>query len=272
LFRSQDIADFGIDAQLEVVDGNPAIATGRLMGVQIKSGSSHFRVPTEDGWWFLCDADHVSYWLGHSLPVIVMLYEPGTKRVYWQHVSDRTVVSTGKGAKIHVPKSQELTAESAQSLSPHARSKEDVPAVGEWVALDVDKRQQEVFYELLLSARLHAMFPDCGVSRREWDDSLNMVVWLAHSSELHVHRVVVDVVIVTSTLRAALLVAQNASPRFAPLVIVVVDTERPDGLPPNPSRPPVFVAPWSPDGKNDPSLKCAFDSALAWAIDEGRKQ
>ncbi|MEV8388690.1 MULTISPECIES: DUF4365 domain-containing protein [unclassified Streptomyces] len=272
LFRSQDIADFGIDVQLEVVDGSPAEATGRLLGVQVKSGASHFRVPTEAGWWFLCDADHVSYWLGHSLPVLVMLYEPATKQVYWQHVSDRTVVSTGKGAKIHVPKVQELTAESAQSLSPLARSQEDVPAVGEWVISDIDQRKQEVFNELLLSARLHAMFPDCGILRRWWDEPCNMTVALAPSAGLRLRSVVVDVAIVTSALRAAFLISTYGRRRFAPLVIVVMDTRQPDGLPSNPSTLPVFVTRWSPDGKNDASLKSAFDNALSWATDADREQ
>ncbi|MEU2558463.1 DUF4365 domain-containing protein [Streptomyces longispororuber] len=272
LFRPQDVADFGIDAQLEVVDGEPAEATGRLIGVQIKSGSSHFKVSAESGWWFVCDADHVSYWLGHSLPVLVMLYEPESKRVYWQHVSNRTVVSTGKGAKIHVPKSQELTAESAQALSPLARSQAEVPAVGEWLIEDVDQRQREVFHELLLSARLHAMFPDCGVIRHEWTERANMTVHFAKPEVDRFFPIVVDIVIVASALRAALLVAQfGVGQRYAPIVVVVMDPERPDGLPSNPSRPPVFVTAWSTDGKNDASLRSTFESARTWVTDRSNQ-
>ena len=39
IFREQPIVDMGIDAHIEVVDVNP---TGKLLGVQIKTGASHF--------------------------------------------------------------------------------------------------------------------------------------------------------------------------------------------------------------------------------------
>ncbi|MFE5483013.1 DUF4365 domain-containing protein [Streptomyces sp. NPDC056527] len=269
LFRPQDIADFGIDAQLEVVDGDPAEATGRLLGVQIKSGASHFRVPSVDGWWFLCDAGHVSYWLGHSLPVLVMLYEPVDKRVYWQHVSDRTVVSTGKGAKIHVPKAQDLTSASAHLLRPLARSQADVPEVGQWITADIDRRQREEFHEFLLSARLLQMFPGCAVSRREWDRdgiTLHVSLW-GHSKRLP--RIVVEVVIVASIREGVLLIARNeAGPRYVPIVIVVVD-DRESSLPPTPTASHVLVTPWSADGRHDASLKRAMEDASRWVTEGG---
>ena len=46
LFRRQLESDFGIDAQVEVVeDGRP---TGQLVAIQIKSGASFFRVRGRD--------------------------------------------------------------------------------------------------------------------------------------------------------------------------------------------------------------------------------
>lgn len=41
IFRRQLEADFGIDAQVEVMDGDHA--TGRLFALQIKSGPSYFQ-------------------------------------------------------------------------------------------------------------------------------------------------------------------------------------------------------------------------------------
>lgn len=264
LFRPQDIADFGIDAHLEIVDGDPAEPTGRLLGVQIKSGSSYFKAATDSGWWFPCSAEHVAYWLGHSLPVVVMLYDPATKRVYWQHVNDQTIVSTGKGSKIRVPKSQELTADSTLDLSPLARSQSDVPAVSQWLADNADELQRKAFHELLLSARLQAMLPDCGILRREWDEFPRLTVQLADPVRSQLHRVMFDVEVVTSIFTAALLIAKfGRGRRVAPLMIVVVD-ERPDDMPPNPSAPPVFVTPWSADGRYDESLRSTLDSVLMW--------
>ncbi|MFE2842547.1 DUF4365 domain-containing protein [Streptomyces scopuliridis] len=271
LFREQETADVGIDAQVEVVDGATAEATGRLLGVQIKSGESYFKVSSDAGWWFVCDADHVSYWLGHSLPVVVMLYEPQAKRVYWQHVSDHTVVSTGKGVKIHVPHSQELTAASAQQLEPLGRSQADVPAVANWLTAPVEEsHRQEEFYELLLSARLYAMFPGCGIGQREWGPHLSVIVHMPHLYAASRIRIQIEVAIVTSILQAEQLVAEaGGQPRFVPLVIVVICPTRSDALLTTASFPPAFVTAWSPDGSNDTGLKHTMVEALGWATSGG---
>ncbi|MET7435146.1 DUF4365 domain-containing protein [Streptomyces flaveolus] len=93
LFREQETSDVGIDAQLEVVlgasmsPGTSGKSTGRLLAVQIKSGPSQFAGAADGGWWYPCDAAHVEYWTSHSLPVVVMLVDTGTRSVYWQHVN-----------------------------------------------------------------------------------------------------------------------------------------------------------------------------------------
>ncbi|MEV0257744.1 DUF4365 domain-containing protein [Streptomyces sp. NPDC050732] len=272
LFRPQDIADFGIDAHLEIVDGDPAEPTGRLLGVQIKSGSSYFKAATGSGWWFHCSAEHVAYWLGHSLPVVVMLYDPATKQVYWQHVNDRTIVSTGKGSKIHVPKNQRLAANSTLDLSPLARSQADVPAVSQWLADNADDLTRKAFHELVLSARLVAMFPDCGILRREWDEFPRMTVQLANPDVPQLRGLMFDVEVVTSIFTAARLIAKfGRRDRFAPLMIVVVD-ERPDDMSPNLGAPPVFVTPWSADGRYDESLRSTLNSVLLWCSQPDSKE
>ncbi len=123
LFREQDISDVGVDAQLEVVEHGEA--TGRLLAVQIKSGRSWFDEPAAEGWWFRCGEEHAAYWRGHSLPVVVMLQHPEQERVYWQHVTDDTLISTGRGWKILVPAAQQLTAEAAKALAAPARPQPD---------------------------------------------------------------------------------------------------------------------------------------------------
>ena len=49
LFREQPTEDYGIDAQVEVVDGEAV--RGKLLALQIKSGLSLFREPAPGGWW-----------------------------------------------------------------------------------------------------------------------------------------------------------------------------------------------------------------------------
>ncbi|WDQ02256.1 DUF4365 domain-containing protein [Micromonospora chalcea] len=115
LFREQPTEDYGIDAQIEVVDGEDV--RGRLLALQIKSGESWFQQAAPGGWWFRPDAEHVTYWLNHSLPVAVVLYHPGTKRCHWQLMNRRTLQETSTGGwKLLVPEAQVLDASAAAPL------------------------------------------------------------------------------------------------------------------------------------------------------------
>ncbi len=115
VFREQPIEDFGIDAHVEVVDGEDVRA--RLLALQIKSGDSWFKEPASGGWWFRPDEAHVRYWMNHSLPVVVVLYRPETKLCHWQLVSRQTLVETSKGGwKLLVPESQVLDADARAAL------------------------------------------------------------------------------------------------------------------------------------------------------------
>ena len=107
LLREQPTEDYGIDAHVEVVDED--MVRGRLLALQIKSGTSWFKEPGSEGWWFRPDEDHVQYWTNHSLPVVVVLYRPETKRCHWQLVNRETLVETSTGGwKLLVPEAQVL--------------------------------------------------------------------------------------------------------------------------------------------------------------------
>jgi hypothetical protein len=102
LFREQTTHDYGIDAHVEIVtDQRP---TGKLIAIQIKAGTSFFAEETNNEFIFRADDSHIAYWVGHSMPVVVVLFNPETKQAYWQHVSRETVESTGKGWKLSIPK------------------------------------------------------------------------------------------------------------------------------------------------------------------------
>lgn len=116
LFREQPTEDYGIDAHVEVVDGHRV--EGRLLALQIKSGMTWFRQPVPRGWWFRPRAEHVKYWLNHSLPVVVVLFHPGANRCYWQLVNQATLqkASTGEGWKILVPEEHVLNGSARMQL------------------------------------------------------------------------------------------------------------------------------------------------------------
>jgi len=114
LFREQAVSDYGIDAQVEVVEDERA--TGQLIALQIKSGKSWFDERVEGGVVFRGDIDHLNYWQIHSLPVIVVLYDPDTENCHWQVVNDDTVTRTKKAWKLTVPCTQKIDEFSKEAL------------------------------------------------------------------------------------------------------------------------------------------------------------
>ncbi len=112
--REQTGNDYGIDAIAELIDDETV--TGQLLAIQIKSGSSYLG-ETKDGCYiYRPDAQHVDYWLGHTLPVIVCLCDPESEIVYWERVAKDTIESTGKGYKLAVPQARQLGKEMREAL------------------------------------------------------------------------------------------------------------------------------------------------------------
>ena len=96
---------------------------GALVGAQVKYGPSFFDEPETDddgnivGWWFRdADSEHVKYWLDYAVPFILLLCDETTKKLYWVHVTQDAVVSTGKGSKILVPAHSTVDADHAAEL------------------------------------------------------------------------------------------------------------------------------------------------------------
>jgi hypothetical protein len=106
LFREQALLDYGVDAQAEVV-ADDELVTGRLVALQIKGGDSWFDEESADGegWIFRESSDHLAYWLGHSLPVIVVIVSNDGK-AFWQVVTPTTVRETKMGFALVIPRSQ----------------------------------------------------------------------------------------------------------------------------------------------------------------------
>jgi Domain of unknown function (DUF4365) len=95
-FREQHESDWDIDAIVEVaVDDVP---TGRLIALQIKSGQSYFDEVSPSADWVLRGPKrHLSYWLEHQLPVLVVLFDPRTQSAYWVQVTQQTATWDAAG-------------------------------------------------------------------------------------------------------------------------------------------------------------------------------
>lgn len=82
VFREQTIVDYGIDAIIELRDGDSL--SGKLIGVQIKSGESYFKIDKNGYITFRGDYKHYNYWNKYVLPVIIVIYVPSLNQCYWE--------------------------------------------------------------------------------------------------------------------------------------------------------------------------------------------
>jgi hypothetical protein len=114
IFREQSVSDVGIDALVEVVSAGTA--TGDLLALQVKSGTSFFRERTAEGFVFRGDVDHLEYWLRYPIPVLLILCSPEQGRCWWQPIDYECVKYTSKGWKTIVPFANELGAKSVDSI------------------------------------------------------------------------------------------------------------------------------------------------------------
>ena len=105
IFRQQSVSDRGIDAEIEIQDAD-GDAAGRLIALQIKTGPSYLSEKTATSFVFRGKNRHLAYWRRHSLPVVLVLHDPGANISYWQSVSDKNVEKTDKAWKIEVPFNQ----------------------------------------------------------------------------------------------------------------------------------------------------------------------
>jgi len=107
IFRPQDTSDFGVDAQVEMKrDG---LGTGRLIGLQIKTGQHWFKEPYDQGWVFRPEKKHIPYWLNHSLPIYVLLVNLDARAIYWQEITEQTLRTGPRGGIfVQIPRSNVL--------------------------------------------------------------------------------------------------------------------------------------------------------------------
>lgn len=114
LFRELPANDFGVDAHIEqCIGGRP---TGKLIGLQIKSGESYFREADSEAVLFRHSLRHLEYWLNYSTPVIVVLVHPKRQEYIWEVVSTATATRLESGGRIRVPRQQRFDASAIPQL------------------------------------------------------------------------------------------------------------------------------------------------------------
>lgn len=110
-FREQHEVDQGVDGQVETADEGRG--TGRLIALQIKTGPSYFKT-VKGGWAFYYSERERQLWLGHALPVMVVLVDLASDTAYWQRISTSTERRTNKKYAVTVPADQTLGTAAAE--------------------------------------------------------------------------------------------------------------------------------------------------------------
>ena len=105
-FREQPISDYGIDAIVELKEED--YYSGKLIAIQIKSGTSFFREKSNNSIIFRGKIKHYSYWANYTIPVIIVLYDPDTDKCVWGLFDKNKTQNTGKTWKMEIPINQEI--------------------------------------------------------------------------------------------------------------------------------------------------------------------
>jgi Domain of unknown function (DUF4365) len=96
--------DIGNDAYIEFIEKEEA--TGCIIAAQIKSGQSYFRDDRRYAA-IQCDRDHFEYWVSHSLPIVMIAYNPDDGSAAWCDVTESLMREPEKIEKgpyvVHVP-------------------------------------------------------------------------------------------------------------------------------------------------------------------------
>ena len=126
VFREQPINDFGIDAIVETTEKvNPIKKyinpTGKLIGIQIKSGKSYFKESNSIGIVFRGEKKHLKYWSNYSIPVIIVIHDEEKEISYWQVVNNSTTILTNQHWKIIIPFENVLSIQKIKQLKDIAK-------------------------------------------------------------------------------------------------------------------------------------------------------
>ncbi|GBQ94518.1 MULTISPECIES: DUF4365 domain-containing protein [Gluconobacter] len=103
--RLNTSTDVGIDAWIELVDGN-RMATGTYVAAQIKSSEN---TDEKNSITHYIDEKHKEYWLNHSIPVVFVDVNIDKNCILIKDISQRNLVQTNTRWKITLTEDDELS-------------------------------------------------------------------------------------------------------------------------------------------------------------------
>ena len=138
LFRAQREGSTGLNAHLEIVSENNNL--GRVVGLKICTVDECEK--SARGYVCIGEMTAAAYWLQHSLPVIVMIYDKEYDKILWEEITPDTLEVSGKKWELVVPYENEYgTEESAGKIA-------NLTCTSPYLArLALDKAWIELIYE-----------------------------------------------------------------------------------------------------------------------------
>ena len=112
IFRTQLQGTTGLNAHLEITGDNP-----RVIGLRVCSASELDNHKSSRGYVCSGETSIAGYWLQHSLPVIIMVYEPDKNRILWESVNIDNLEIAGRHWEIIIPYDNEYNEESARKIA-----------------------------------------------------------------------------------------------------------------------------------------------------------
>ncbi len=114
-FRERNVCDFGIDADVEqkILKNR----TNRHIALQIKSGASYTKIKKNGKITFSIDPWHYSYWLQSDRPVLILLYDTESDKIYWEQVRLSIIERATKYKRIEISASKFLNENSIDELN-----------------------------------------------------------------------------------------------------------------------------------------------------------
>ncbi len=147
--RNSSEYDFGIDAYIEIVTDNGSV-TGQVIGVQIKCGSSFFKVKSKTGFTFYGENKHLNYYCNAPFPIIIVICDPDTRECFWQKFSIESTEKTDSNWKINIPKRNRLSLKSKDQLAEIVGEPVDYSsqAQAQWEMTEAFKSADSILYSV----------------------------------------------------------------------------------------------------------------------------
>jgi hypothetical protein len=102
IFREQPVVDLGVDALVETpIDENKKI---KIFALQIKGGESNFQ-RKRNYLTFYFSERHYHYWnaICENHPLLIILQDNSTNKIYWQEYNQNLITKTSKHWKLDIP-------------------------------------------------------------------------------------------------------------------------------------------------------------------------